>query len=45
MKLAEIQDILSEAVLLSHINHPSIVRVFNADILVMIKNLVPLAAQ
>jgi eukaryotic-like serine/threonine-protein kinase len=33
MGLAEIQDMLGEAVLLSHINHPNIIRVFNADIL------------
>ena len=33
MGLDEIQDMLGEAVLLSHINHPNIVRVFNADIL------------
>jgi len=33
MELTEIQDMLGEAVLLSHINHPNIVRVFNADIL------------
>jgi serine/threonine-protein kinase len=33
MGLDEIQDMLGEAVLLSHINHPNIIRVFNADIL------------
>ena len=33
MELDEIRDMLGEAVLLSHINHPNIVRVFNADVL------------
>ena len=33
MTLDEIHDALSEAILLSRINHPNIVRVFNADIL------------
>ena len=33
MELDEIQEMLGEAVLLSHINHPNIIRVFNADIL------------
>jgi len=33
MSLDEIHDMLGEAILLSRINHPNIVRVFNADIL------------
>src|SRR5258707_9859603 len=33
MNLDEIQDMLGEAILLSRINHPNIVRVFNADVL------------
>ncbi len=33
MGVDEIQEMLGEAVLLSQINHPNIVRVFNADVL------------
>src|SRR6267378_3458869 len=33
MNLDEIHDMLGEATLLSRINHPNIVRVFNADVL------------
>ena len=33
MSLDEIHEMLGEAILLSRINHPNIVRVFNADVL------------
>ena len=33
MELSEIHDMLGEAIILSRINHPNIVRVFNADVL------------